>query len=186
MISFLIKDGRLTIDAKALTVPAFNEVWEFYEDKKDSQAMFIYIFGMKDITINNPYLDVPHYERDAVVKNSVFGDRKYKFSEDEKKLLNVALPAYEKLNKDSPYRMLDMINLKIDEIERYARTNKIDSDNLNQQIAMIEKVEKLIKSKAVVEEYVAKEIKKTKTQGDFTRSPLETGQIGYKRASKEA
>ena len=29
MISFVIKDGHLTVDAKALTVPQFNSIWEY-------------------------------------------------------------------------------------------------------------------------------------------------------------
>lgn len=180
MIRFVLDKGHLIVDEKTLTVPQFNAIWEFYKDKEDAKKMLIYIFGIADITIKNPYLDVAFYEKDSVIKNSVFNNPKHKFSREESQLINNAIPVYAELNRDSAYRMLENINYKIDEINQHMRNQKVTSDNLNAQVSMVTTTEKMLKAKAIAEEYVAAAIeKKQKTQGDFERSPLETGQIKY-------
>jgi hypothetical protein len=179
MIAFKFENKRLILNAKTLVVPQFNAIWEYYEDNADAIKLLTYIYGMGDITVNNPYLDVPHYEKVEIVKRGVFGKEGYKFSPDEKKLINAALPVYAELNKDSVYRMLEVINFKIDELSHHLRTNKLDKDNIDNQIGQVNKFQALLKSKAVTEEYVSKELAKDKTQGDMSRSPLETGAIKY-------
>lgn len=180
MISFKIEKGKLIIDEKTLIVPQFNDIWDYYEDKEKAEKMLIYIFAMADITIKNPYLDVAHYEKDSVIKNSVFKNSKHKFSREESQLINAAIPVYSELNRDSAYRMLESINYKIDEINKHMRTSKVKEDNLGSQVSMVTNTEKMLKAKAIAEDYVAKEVEKaTKTQGDMMRSPLETGQLRY-------
>lgn len=179
MISFKIERGKLIVDEKTLLVPQFNDIWEFYADKEEAKKVLIYIFGMSDITNKNPYVDVAHYEKVEIIKNSVFKNRKHRFSREETKLINDAIPVYTELNRNSAYRMLENINYKIDEINMHMRGNKVTTDNLNAQVNSITTTEKMLKAREVAEEYVSKEIKKIKTQGDMSRSPLETGQVGY-------
>ena len=179
MISFKLENKKLVINAKTLIVPQFNAIWEYYDEKEEAIRMLTYIYGMSDITVNNPYIDVAHYEKDEVVKKGVYGNKDYKFNREEKELVNNAIPVYTELNKDSVYRMLEVVNQKIDELSFHLRTNKMGKDNIDDQIGQVNKIQALLKSKALTEDYVSKELAKDKTQGDMSRSPLETGAIRY-------
>ena len=180
MISFKIQNQQLVVDEKTLIVPEFKAIWDKYTDKRSAQKMLTYVFGLADITTMNPFFDVPEHDLEKSLKKSIYKDEKHKFSKPEQKLIDDAVAIYKKLNEDSVFRTLRTINKKIDEINLYMERQRITSDNLNDQITLISKYDAILNSKAATEDMVAKQVEKQKAKGGFERSPLETGQIGYK------
>src|SRR5688500_13478348 len=101
MIEYNIINGKLQIDPATLTVQAFNAIWEFDKSKTKSHASNImtYIFTLMDLRDKNPFRNLPWDQKIPACKKNAFGDKSYKFSEQELEVLEPAMAWMDLLNK---------------------------------------------------------------------------------------
>lgn len=180
MIEFNIVDRKLRIDAQTLTVAAFNEIWEYDTSKSKGKAsnMLVYVFHCCDITERNPFRDLPEASKELYAKKNAFGKQDYKFPEEEERLIDAAKQWYNVLNKNSILRFSWAIDRKIDQMADFMLNPENDITNIDQyesQAAEIAKVDKILQSKKRTDEFVLRQLEKTKIKGGQTLSPLEQG-----------
>lgn len=76
---FDIVNGKVVISAKSLAIPPFKEFWECFEDKSIPEKEISYCAFM--YKWNTPYKAFDKKERPTRIKEHVFKDVNYKFSE---------------------------------------------------------------------------------------------------------
>jgi len=184
MSFFMIKDNRVIVDERILTVPAFNNIWEHFEDKNIASKFLMFIFAMNDITQDNPYLEVPYYEKEPVIKLSLFGNKDYAFTKEEEILVREGQKWFNKLNEDSPWRSLCTLNQKIDQLNKHLAGKKMTEKNYDSQSKTLLNIEKLLKSRENIQKMVYREVEKARAKGDMQRSPIELGLITYRGTKK--
>lgn len=80
---FDISNGKVVINADSLAIPPFKEFWESFDDKSIPEKEITYCVFMH--RWDTPYKAFAKSERDDKIKQHVFKDVNYKFSEQYKK-----------------------------------------------------------------------------------------------------
>jgi hypothetical protein len=181
MIKFDISErGELIVDAKVLTISAFNNIYRSDKapNKKNALDMLRYVMFMGDITEDNPHRDINFFLREPYAKKDVFGDDKYVFSKKNQELIDEAILWYATLNKDCVDRLSLGINKQIDELGHLLNTSEqMTMKNYKDRVDLLKDIKSLLISKVHTDEFVEKTKKKAKTKGDKARSPIEMGLI---------
>lgn len=184
MIEFDIKDRKLTVHPEVLTVNAFNDIWDYDKTKSKSKAsnMLVYVFHMCDIRDKNPFRDTPVTQREALAKKNAFGDKDFKFTDEEQAMVDRAMAWYSVLNKNSVMRLSLALDKKIDELTEFYENNKIKTmSDLDDQTDSMAKIDRILKAKKTADEFSRNETEKKKVKGDAVRSPLAEGILDGKR-----
>lgn len=184
MVNFDIVNGKVVVDASTLTVSAFNDIWEYDtgkgSNKPKASNMLTYVFHMRDPREKNPFRDVPEHEKELVCKRNAFGNANHKFKEEEEALIKKAMAWYEYLNTNSIQRLSLSLDRKLDQMAAYLDdpiNDIITPDQLDSQVDMIAKLDKIIISKQKADAFVKEEMNKTKVKGNVQRSALESGAL---------
>jgi hypothetical protein len=177
MIEFNIENGRLTVDAKTLTIRAFEDIWKSDKSTNKPKAVSLlkYVFFMNDITTKNPYRDAAEAELERLAKRDAFKNEKYKLSEEEQALFDEASYFYLEANKDCVYRMSFVLTRKIDQMLTFLDNEKISNTNFKGQFETVKNISTILRAKAEAEAEVEKQVKNKRNRAGIKTSPGEKG-----------
>jgi hypothetical protein len=88
-------------------VGAFLAIWEHDKSrgKEKALALLKHVFHMKDITSDNPMIDIPLSDLERISKRDCFKNSKYKLTEEEDELLRMLRHGIRPSTKDPHLRI---------------------------------------------------------------------------------
>jgi hypothetical protein len=121
---FDIKGDKVVLNSQTLGVPSFKVLWERdkTKDKKRAENEITYITFLCDTTLDNPYRGYSEYERDRVLKRTIF--KREDWVGDS--LVEDAITEFKALQKTATSRLYEESLSAVDKLSGYFR--KIDFD----------------------------------------------------------
>ena len=122
---FDIINGDVVITAEALAIPAFKKIWDNDKSKSKDKATdeIKYVAFLCD-QAKSPYKDFPEYEKEAVIKNDIFGE-----AWEPDALVKEACVQFLKLTETPTMRLLRASKSAVDKLAIYLET--VDFDKLD-------------------------------------------------------
>jgi len=166
---FDILNGEVIITAEALAIPAFKRIWDNDKSKGKGEATnkIKYVVFLCD-QMKSPYKDFPEYEKEAVIKNDIFGE-----AWEPDALVKDACTQFLKLTETPTMRLLRASKSAVDKLAIYLETvdfDKLDSNgkpySARDVVFNLGNIGNLVKSLNVLETAVKMEqADSTKVQG---------------------
>lgn len=200
MIQFGVQNLKLFVDAPLLMVPAFRALLEddSSPDKANGTADLLYVYLLSDYGMLNPLRDLDYNEKESSALRYAYADGKLPTNEKRLELIENARSVYRHLNETSERRLSAVIDKQIDQLRELLdqtkpeiivqKNAKGETEGFVSNIKLIQEaireVEKMVKAKVSIEQNLL--ASNTRAKANQQRSPLETGQIGYKKKEKAA
>jgi hypothetical protein len=157
---FNLKNFNIVVDAEALLVPEFKELWDRDKSKNKEKAYneLSYVYMVSDN--NSPYSNMPKERREKDVKRDILKNEKYKLDTDILK----AVDKYKLLSETPTQRLFNSVQNKIDDIADYLDKTHADEKTMSAILQAIEKVSKLVANYDTIKNAVENEKSKGETR----------------------
>lgn len=192
MIKFKFTSKKLTTDYKFFMFSEFVDIWNWdrSRDKTKAHNLLYFIFLLADLSEENPIRDEPLEAKEGKAFLYAFGSKRDSLTKKELELAEPALACYIKYNNTAEERVLDLFDLKAEELRvelentmpetveytdmsgtKFATNAPIITKGLS-ELGVIKK------SKIAVVAAIKREALSNKIRGQIVLSPLSKGTIG--------
>ena len=187
MLSFTLLKGKIVLDPNIILFKEFSELYE--QSRGEKLLQIIYYRHSRDK--ENPFKDLDDRVKDENIVMAVFGKKDLKvlkMSAKEQNLFNAAEKIFLKYNSTAESRLLQSMNMKLDQISTMLDdtdpvidetiTNSGETKfntNLTIMLNLFSKIESIMKSKTILQNAIMRQESEGKIKGGGTTSFREMG-----------
>lgn len=141
MLKFTVHNSKVCIDPNIILIEEFNNILAYGEKKKSEDLgnrMLIYVYYCCDLSEDNIMRDLDYRMKPEQAMVRAFSGKKDKFTEQEQKLIDAAIDAYNFFNETSAERAVLAIDKKIDEARTKLEEEEIEIiRNVNESTGVV-------------------------------------------------